>query len=111
MYRAQFRFKINDVLAGVAPIEAASVRMTEKLGLKNGGEVYYAPASVKISEIMRTIKSGFELEYFSEALARLGNRLGIHYILIDTHPEIEQRTLVAIGASDHQINVQRLHQQ
>jgi MinD-like ATPase involved in chromosome partitioning or flagellar assembly len=107
----ELRFTLNDVLAGVAPIEAASVRMTEKLGLKNGGEVYYAPASVRVSEIMRTIKSGFELEYFQDALTRLGKRLGLHYILIDTHPGIEPSTLLAIGACDHQIIVSRVDQQ
>jgi septum site-determining protein MinD len=107
----QLRFTLNDVLAGVTPIESAAVRMTDKVGLKNGGEIYYAPASVKVSEIMRTIKSGYELEYFSDAIHRFANRFGLHYILIDTHPGIEPSTLLAIGACDHQIIVSRIDQQ
>ncbi len=105
------KFTMNDVLAGVAPIESASVRMTEKLGLKGPGEVYYSPARVRVSEIMRAIKTGFELEYFSQALNRLASRFGLHYILIDTHPGIEPSTLLAIGACDHQLIVSRIDQQ
>jgi len=58
----ELRFTLNDVLAGVAPPEAACVRLSEKMNL-NGGEIYYSPASVRVAEIMRTLKTGFELEY------------------------------------------------
>ncbi len=107
---SQLRFTLNDVLAGVAPPEAACVRMSEKMHL-NGGEIYYAPASVKVSEIMRTLKEGFELDMFEHAIRRLQEKYGLHYLLIDTHPGIQHDTLLALGVCDHEIMVSRVDQQ
>ena len=106
----KLRFTLNDVLAGVAPIEAACVKMSEKLGL-NGGEIYYSPASVKVSEIMRTLKTGYELEMFENAIQRIQEKYGLHYLMIDTHPGIQRDTLLALGACDHHIIVSRIDQQ
>ncbi|HZY93636.1 MAG TPA: MinD/ParA family protein [Candidatus Bathyarchaeia archaeon] len=106
----KLRFTLNDVLAGICPPEAACVRMSEKLSL-NGGELYYSPASVKVSEIMRTLKTGFELDMFENAIRRVQTKFGLHYLLIDTHPGIQHDTLLALGVCDHQIIVSRVDQQ
>ena len=104
------RFTLNDVLAGVAPIEAACVRMSDKLHL-NGGEIYYSPASVRVSEIMRTLKTGYELDMFEQAITRIQEKYGLHYLLIDTHPGIQHDTLLALGVCDHHVIVSRIDQQ
>lgn len=104
------RFTLNDVLAGVAPIEAACVRMSDKLHL-NGGEIYYSPASVRVSEIMRTLKTGYELDMFEQAIRRIQEKYGLHYLLIDTHPGIQHDTLLALGVCDHHLIVSRIDQQ
>jgi MinD-like ATPase involved in chromosome partitioning or flagellar assembly len=106
----QLRFTLNDVLAGISPVEAATIRMSEKLNLTHG-EVYYCPASIKVSEILRTMKTGFELDAFSDAIGRLQQRFGLHYLLIDTHPGLGQNMLLALGACDHQVIVSRIDQQ
>ncbi len=106
----ELRFTLNDVLAGVAPPEAACVRLSEKMNL-NGGEIYYSPASVRVAEIMRTLKTGFELDMFDNAVRRLQEKFGLHYLLIDTHPGIEHDTLLALGVCDHQMIVSRIDQQ
>jgi septum site-determining protein MinD len=106
----RLRFTMNDVLAGVCPPEAACVRMSERMPL-NGGEIYYCPASVKISEIMRTLKTGFELDMFENSLKRLTEKYGLHYLFIDTHPGIQHDTLLALGACDHQLIISRIDQQ
>jgi septum site-determining protein MinD len=107
---SDLRFTLNDVLAGVAPPEAACVRMSEKMNL-NGGELYYSPASVRLSEIMRTLKTGYEVDMFENAIKRLQEKFGLHYLLIDTHPGIMHDTLLALGVCDHQIIVSRVDQQ
>ncbi len=106
----ELRFTVNDVLAGVASPEAACVRMSEKMSL-NGGEIFYSPASVRVAEIMRTLKTGFELDQFENAIKRLQEKFGLHYLLIDTHPGIQHDTLLALGVCDHQLLVSRIDQQ
>lgn len=107
---SELRFTLNDVLAGVAAPEAACVRMSEKMSL-NGGEIFYSPASVRVAEIMRTLKTGFELDQFENAIRRLQEKFGLHYLLIDTHPGIMHDTLLALGVCDHQMLVSRVDQQ
>lgn len=106
----KLRFTLNDVLAGVCPPEAACIRMSEKMPL-NGGELYYSPASVKVSEIMRTLKTGFELDMFENTIKRVQEKYGLHYLLIDTHPGIQHDTLLALGVCDHQLIISRVDQQ
>jgi MinD-like ATPase involved in chromosome partitioning or flagellar assembly len=77
----------------------------------NGGEIYYSPASVRVAEIMRTLKTGFELDMFDNAVKRLQEKFGLHYLLIDTHPGIEHDTLLALGVCDHQMIISRIDQQ
>jgi MinD-like ATPase involved in chromosome partitioning or flagellar assembly len=107
---SQVRFTMNDVLAGVAAPEAATIRLSEKLGFDHG-EIYYCPASTRVAEIMRTLKTGYEVDMFENAVKRLQERFGLHYLLIDTHPGIQHDTLLALGVCDHQLLVSRIDQQ
>ncbi len=107
---SQVRFTMNDVLAGVASPEAATIRLSEKMGF-NHGEIYYCPASIRVAEIMRTLKTGYEVDMFENAVKRLQERFGLHYLLIDTHPGIQHDTLLALSVCDHQVLVSRIDQQ
>jgi len=107
---SQVRFTMNDVLAGVAAPEAATIRLSEKMGF-NHGEIYYCPASTRVAEIMRTLKTGYEVDMFENAVKRLQERFGLHYLLIDTHPGLQHDTLLALGVCDHQVLVSRIDQQ
>ena len=107
---SQVRFTMNDVLSGVASPESATIRLSERMHF-NHGEIYYCPASTRVAEIMRTLKTGFEVDMFENAVRRLQEHFGLHYLLIDTHPGIQHDTLLALGVCDHQVIVSRIDQQ
>lgn len=107
---SQVRFTVNDVLAGVASPENAAIRLSEKMGFSHG-EIYYCPASTRVAEIMRTLKTGYEVDMFEDAVKRLQKHFGLHYLFIDTHPGIQHDTLLALGVCDHQMLVSRIDQQ
>jgi septum site-determining protein MinD len=103
-------FTLNDVLTKGAQPEQAALKMNDRLHL-NKGALYFSPASVKVEEILKSLRSGFELDSFSNAVKRLAERFGLDYLLVDTHPGIEDDTLLAMGTCDHLLLISRLDQQ
>lgn len=101
---------LNDVLLDAASPDEAVISMNERLGLKEGC-LYFSPASVKIDDMLRTLRTGFELESFHRAIAKLAKSFKLDYVMIDTHPGIENDTLLAMGVCDHLIIVSRIDQQ
>jgi septum site-determining protein MinD len=108
---AQIANTLNDVLRDKARPEEAAVLMNDRLGLKGEGKLYFSPASTKIEEMLRTLRTGFEIESFSNAVSKLQDQFQLDYLLIDTHPGIENDTLLAMGVCNHLLIVSRLDQQ
>jgi len=103
-------FTLNDVLLDSARPEQAAINMNEKMGLKTGA-VYFCPASVKVHDMLRTLRTGFEMESFSSAMVRIHDGFHLDYLLVDTHPGIEDDTLLAMGVCDDLILVSRIDHQ
>ncbi len=107
----EVQYTLNDVLLEAAHPEQAAIEMKERLGLNGHGELFFTPASVKIAEMLRTLRTGFEVESFSNAISKLQDQFKLDYVLIDTHPGIENDTLLAMGVCDHLLIVSRIDQQ
>ncbi len=106
----ELQFTLNDVLMDAARPEQAAVPMNEKLGLAKGA-VYFSPASVRVSDMLKTLRTGFEIESFSRTLQQLEKAFQLEYLLVDTHPGIENDTLLAMGVCQHLLVVSRIDQQ
>src|SRR6266852_4543811 len=102
---------LNDVLLGRAQPEEAALLMNDRLSLKESGKLYFSPASTKIDDMLRTLRTGFEIESFSSALSKLQDEFKLDYLLIDTHPGLDNDTLLAMGVCDHLLLVSRIDQQ
>jgi MinD-like ATPase involved in chromosome partitioning or flagellar assembly len=102
---------LNDVLRDKARAEEAALPMNDRLGLKDAGKLYLCPASTNIEDMLRTLRTGFEIESFSNLLSKLRDQFELDYLLIDTHPGLENDTLLAMGVCDHLLMVSRLDQQ
>src|SRR5216683_956865 len=76
---------LNDVLLETAQPGEAALLMNDRLGLKESGKLYFSPASTKIDDMLRTLRTGFEIESFSSAISKLQNQFELDYLLIDTH--------------------------
>lgn len=107
---SEVKHTLNDVLLEAARPEQAAVQLNEKLGL-GSGEVYFSPASTNISEMLKTLRTGFEIGSFLNAIHKLQDRFRLDYLLVDTHPGIENDTLLVMGVCDHLLIVSRMDQQ
>jgi septum site-determining protein MinD len=107
---SEVKYTLNDVLRGSASPEMAAISMNDRLGLSKG-EIYFCPASSRVDEMLKTLRTGFEVDSFSKAIARLKEHFKLDFLLIDTHPGIENDTLLSMGVCEHLLIVSRLDQQ
>jgi len=101
---------MTNVLLGETPIMDAVVSLTEKLGIKNG-KLYFVPASYKVEEMLKLLRHGLEVRLFTNGLQELTDKLDLDYVLVDTHPGIEDDTVLVMGTCNGLMIISRLDQQ
>lgn len=102
---------LNDYLWGDCDIKDAAVDVTEKLGVTGGGVIYLIPSSVKTNEIARVLREGYDVGLLNDGFQDLIEQLKLDVLLIDTHPGLNEETLLSIAISDGLVIVMRPDQQ
>jgi septum site-determining protein MinD len=90
----------NDYLWGKCDILSAVQDVTPKLATGTSGKLFVIPASNKISDIMRVIRTPLNLDRYTDGLEKLGNELDLDMILVDTSAGLNEDTLQAIAVSN-----------
>jgi MinD-like ATPase involved in chromosome partitioning or flagellar assembly len=107
---------LNDYLWGNCGIEEAAYEV-HNLGVDAGelavigGGVHLVPSSVRVGEITRVLREGYDVGVLNDGFNELGHRLGLDYLLIDTHPGLNEETLLSITISNVLVIVMRPDQQ
>jgi MinD-like ATPase involved in chromosome partitioning or flagellar assembly len=90
---------LNDYLWGRCPIEAAAYDVSAVLGGR-GGSLFLIPSSIKTGEIARVLREGYDVAMLNDGLRELVERLALDFLFIDTHPGVNEETLLSIALSD-----------
>jgi MinD-like ATPase involved in chromosome partitioning or flagellar assembly/DNA-binding response OmpR family regulator len=61
------------------------------------GSLYLIPASVKANDITRILREGYDQKMLLDGFSEIISDLQLDYLLIDTHPGINEETLQAIA--------------
>lgn len=93
-------YALNDYLWGNCDITDAAYDVTETLGDSITGQVYVIPSSLKAGEIARILKEGYEVRRLHEGLREVSKTLELDALLIDTHPGLNEETLLSFVLSD-----------
>ncbi len=103
---------LNDYLWGRCEIAAAAHDVTQRLGIPNvAGEVFLVPSSINAGEIARVLREGYDVGLLNEGCQDLVEDLNLDYLFIDTHPGLNEETLLSITISDVLVLVLRPDQQ
>ncbi|NJM04972.1 MinD/ParA family protein [Candidatus Gracilibacteria bacterium] len=102
---------LNDYLWGECTIEEAAYQVTGNLGREVSGEVFLIPSSSKAGEITRVLREGYDPGLLSDGVHRLIEELSLDLLLIDTHPGLNEETLLSIAISDTLLVIMRPDQQ
>jgi septum site-determining protein MinD len=103
---------LNDYLWGKCSIEDAAYDVTEaSIGdIDLDGDrprIFLIPSSIKVGEIGRILKEGYDVGKLNDGFQRLVTDLELDYLFIDTHPGVNEETLLSIAISDKLILVLR----
>jgi MinD-like ATPase involved in chromosome partitioning or flagellar assembly len=76
-----------------------------------GGTVYLVPSSIKTGEIAKVLREGYDVSLLNEGFRSLCRTLNLDYLFIDTHPGLNEETLLSIAISDLMVIIMRPDQQ
>ena len=88
------KIAIKDAAHDVTPIIAATTTVAE------GGALYLVPSSMKAGDIARVLREGYDVGTLNDGFRDLARDLKLDYLLIDTHPGLNEETLLSITISD-----------
>lgn len=93
---------LNDYLWGRCKIEDAAYDVTSVLKevAKDKSKIYLIPSSLKAGEIARILREGYDVGLLNDGFQELIETLNLDYLFIDTHPGINEETLLSITISD-----------
>lgn len=91
---------LNDYLWGRCAIEEAAYDVTPSEMKNKKGSIFLIPSSIKAGEIARILREGYDVGLLNEGFGDLIHQLNLDYLLIDTHPGLNEETLLSITISD-----------
>ena len=102
---------LNDYLWGKCSVEEAAHDVTAGLGSSISGQVFLIPSSIKAGEIARVLREGYDVGLLNDGFHELVEALDLDVLLIDTHPGLNEETLLSIAISDALAIIMRPDQQ
>ncbi len=102
---------LNDYLWGKCKVEDAAIDVTGRLKQDVPGRLFLIPSSIKPGEIAKVLREGYDVALLQEGFQRLVQTLKLDVLLIDTHPGLNEETLLSIAISDHLVLILRPDQQ
>ncbi len=96
---------LNDFLWGQCPIRQAAHDVTGAVKtqtdqLPESGAVFLVPSSMRTNEIARVVREGYEVSLLNDGFHDLIGELKLDYLFVDTHPGVNEETLLSIAVSD-----------
>lgn len=120
LHEDDIKYSLNDYLWGKCEIEKAAVDVTGILNsdLQGGpgaippnGKVFLTPSSIKVGEIARILREGYDVGLLNDGFQNLVKELNLDVLLIDTHPGLNEETLLSVAISDALAIIMRPDQQ
>ena len=108
---ADMAHSLNDYLWGKCTIEEAAQDVTGHIGAEVSGQIFLIPSSIKAGEIARILREGYDVGLLNDGFRDVIERLKLDYLLIDTHPGLNEETLLSIAISNALVIIMRPDQQ
>jgi len=105
------RHSLNDYLWGTCRIKDAAHDVVSRLGRRVPGAVFVIPSSMKAGDIARVLREGYDVGVLREGFHEAIETLDLDVLMIDTHPGLNEETLLSIAISDILLLVLRPDQQ
>ena len=91
---------LNDYLWERCRVEETALDVTPEAVSRAGGRVWLIPSSLNAGEIAKVLRQGYNVGLMNDGLQDLIDHLALDYLLIDTHPGLNEETLLSIAIAD-----------
>ncbi|MEM7331764.1 MAG: MinD/ParA family protein [Chloroflexota bacterium] len=108
---------LNDFLYGKCTIEEVAILVGEQANKGStpsqlrDQKLWLIPASIDGVEIGRILREGYDVNLLNQGLHTLRKSLDLDYLFIDTHPGLNDETLLSLAISDTLLLIMRPDQQ
>ncbi len=96
----QIQYALNDYLWGRCEIEKAAYDVTDRIEHALEGKIFLIPSSIKPGEIARVLKEGYEVRRLHQGIRDVIQALDLDILIIDTHPGLNEETLLSFALSN-----------
>lgn len=98
---------LNDYLQSGVPISRCAYDVTPEPVRRAKGRVWLVPGSMDGDRIARLLREGYKVERLNDAMFSLVDELRLDVVLVDTHPGINEETLLSTAIADCLLIVMR----
>jgi MinD-like ATPase involved in chromosome partitioning or flagellar assembly len=98
---------LNDFLWHDRDIREVARDVTDRAAIAPPGAVFLIPSSMKPGEIARVLREGYDAERLTQGIRRLVDVLELDVLFIDTHPGLNEETLLSLVISDVLVIIMR----
>ena len=107
MNEDDMKYSLNDYLWGKCEIKQAAYDVSSTVKGLTSGRIFLIPSRIKAGEIARVLREGYDVGLLNDGFHRLVEELNLDVLLIDTHPGLNEETLLSIAISDSLIIILR----
>jgi MinD-like ATPase involved in chromosome partitioning or flagellar assembly len=98
---------LNDYLQGDSSIRSCAHDVTPQPVKQARGRIWLVPGSMESDRIARLLREGYVVERLNDAYFALVEELKLDVVIIDTHPGINEETLLSSAIADCLLMVMR----
>lgn len=108
---------LNEFLRAECEIEDVAFSVGDNPGDESGRKklagksIWLVPSSINSAEISQVLRDGYDVGRLNEGMQGFLKKLNLDYLFIDTHPGLNEETLLSIAVTDILIIVLRPDQQ
>lgn len=102
---------LNDYLWGNCAIEETVYDVSSDAVKQSNGSVFLLPSSSDAGDMTRVLREGYDVRLLKNGFRNLIKTLNLDYIFVDTHPGLNEETLLAIAISNILVVILRLDRQ
>jgi septum site-determining protein MinD len=104
---AEITCSLNDYLWRGRNITETAVDVTPNLAAEAGGQLFLIPSSTEPGQIARVLREGYDAERLTHGLRALVDGLELDILMIDTHPGLNEETLLSLIISHMLVIIMR----
>ena len=102
---------LNDYLWGTCDIKQTAHDVTAQLDPEIAGQLFLVPSSMKAGDIARVLREGYDVSVLRDGLLEIVDAMELDVLMIDTHPGLNEETLLSTALSDTLVIILRPDQQ